>query len=337
MTRFMHNIKTASERKPWKMTGRAGRKKYISLAVSALLMTLIAVMLSGCTEIKVTHPLGSDTLLEINDTRCSMGTGVFALLEAKENYKDADDTLIWTRNIGDTTLAQYLKSTVTDELLRYTAAEVMAQPLTVFIAEEDREKAETDAQALFEDLNSRYNLARYNISWEDALDLMIKRTYYNKVYEKLSENISMEISEADTKVIEISYVFIPSEDGIETAEKMRNEVRGGADFESVCSNYGYVPVQDLMVMKGTLQASMENKAFALRDNEVSEIIETREGYYIIFCLEDYKVAESLANKNRMIADAKKERFQKAYEDFARSNKMRFNTSAWDEYDLTVME
>jgi len=166
---------------------------------------------------------------------------------------------------------------------------------------------------------------------------MIKRTYYNKVYEKLSENISMEISEADTKVIEISYVFIPSEDGIETAEKMRNEVRGGADFESVCSNYGYVPVQDLMVMKGTLQASMEDKAFALRDNEVSEIIETREGYYIIFCLEDYKVAESLANKNRMIADAKKERFQKAYEDFARSNKMRFNTSAWDEYDLTVME
>ena len=318
------------------MNGRSGEKRILTVIKAVFLISAV-ILLSGCTEIKLTHPLGSDTLLEINDTACSMGTGLFALLEAKENYKDADDELIWNRNIGETTLAEYLKNTVTDELLRYTSAEVMAQSLTVFIAEEDRTKAETDAQVLFEDLNSRYNLARYNISWEDALDLMIKRTYYNKVYEKLSENIYMEISEADTKAIEISYVFIPAEDGIESAEKMRNEVRGGSDFEFVCSKYGYDPVLDLTVTKGDLLSVVEEKAFALRDNEVSEIIETRDGYYMIFCLEDYKVAESLANKNRMIADAKKERFQQAYEEFARTNKMRFNTSAWEEYDLTVME
>ena len=305
--------------------------------IVALLLLLFVLLLSGCTEIKMTHPLGSTTLLEINDTQCSMGTGVFALLEAKENYKDADDVLLWSRNIGDTTLAEYLKDTVTDELLRYTAAQVMAQNLTVFIGEEDRDKAEADAETLFEVLNSRYNLARYNISWEDAVDLMIKRIYYNKVYDKLSENINMEISESDTKAIEISYVFIPITDGIEAAEKMRNEVKGGTAFEMVCTNYGYEPTLNLTVTKGDLPTVVEVKAFALRDNEVSEIIETRDGYYIIYCMEDYKVAESLANKNRIIADARKERFQEAYEEFAKTNKMRFNTSAWDEYDLTAME
>ena len=309
---------------------------FIRRASAAILVIAAVFLLSGCTEIKLTHPLGGSTLLEINDTQCSMGTGLFALLEAKENYKDADDALLWTRTIGDTTLAAYLKDTVTDELLRYTAAQVMAKNLTVFIGEEDRAQAEKDAEALFADLNSRYNLARYNISWEDAVDLLIKRTYYNKVYDKLSENIYMEISESDTKAIEISYVLIPTEDGIEVAEKMRNEVKGGADFKSVCSAYGYEPVTDLTVTKGDLAAAVEVKAFALRDNEVSEIIETRDGYYILYCLEDYKVAESLANKNRIIADAKKERFQNAYEEFARTNKMRFNTAAWDEYDLTVM-
>ncbi|MBQ9030806.1 MAG: peptidyl-prolyl cis-trans isomerase [Parasporobacterium sp.] len=305
--------------------------------VICMAAVLLLMFLSGCTEIRVTRSLGNNTLLEINDTTCSMGTGVLALLEAKENYKDADDVLLWSRRIGETTLAEYIKDTVTDELLRYTSAEVMAQSLTVFISEEDRIRIETDAQALFDDLNSRYNLARYNITWEDAIDLLVKRTYYNKVYEKLSENISMEISEADTKAIEISYVFIPVEDGIETAERMRNEVRGGADFASVCSAYGYVPVVDLTETKGNLPAPVDAKAFALRDNEVSEIIETRDGYYIIFCMEDYKVAESIANKNRMIADARRDKFQEAYDEFARKSKMRFNTKAWDEYDLTVME
>ena len=304
----------------------------------ALLLCIAAVfLLSGCTEIKLTHPLGGSTLLEINDTKCSMGTGLFALLEAKENYKDADDSLIWNRTIGNTTLACYLKDTVTDELLRYTSAQVMAKNLTIFISEEDRAKAEKDAEALYAELNSRYNLARYNISWEDAVDLMLKRTYYNKVYDKLSENILMEISESDTKAIEISYVFIQKADGIETAEKMRNEVKGGEDFVSVCDAYGYEPVTDLTVSKGDLPAAVEAKAFALRDNEVSEIVETRDGYYILYCLEDYKVAESLANKNRIIADAKEERFQNAYEEFAKTNKMRFNQAVWDEYDLTAMK
>jgi len=298
---------------------------------------LLCALLCGCTEIRVTRPMGQNVLLEINDTECSIGTGILRLLEAKEDYSSSDDQLLWTRTLGDTTLSVYIKEAVTDELLRYTSAQAMAPDLTVYISDEDRSQAEIDAEALYTSLNSKYNLGRYSITMDDAVDLLIKRTYYNKVFEKLSEDINMEISEAQTKAIEISYVLIPAEAGIEAAEKLRDTVRGGESFASVCETMGYEAVLNQTVTHGNMPALFEEKAFVLRDNEVSEIIESREGYYIIYCMEDYKVAESIANKNRILADAKKEHFEEAYQTFADSAKMRFNQSEWDKYDISLME
>lgn len=302
-----------------------------------VLGVLCLVLLCGCTEIKVTNPLGHNVLVEINETQCSVGTGILRLLEAREDYSSSDDQLLWSRTLGNTTLSVYVKEAVTDELMRYTSAEAMAPDLTVYISEEDRAQVEIDAQALYTSLNSKYNLGRYSITMDDAVDLLLKRTYYNKVFDKLSEDINMEISEAETKAIEISYVFIPSEDGIEKAEKLRDTVRGGESFASVCETMGYDSVLNETVTRGNMPAAFEEKAFVLRDNEVSEIIESRDGYYIVYCIEDYKVAESIANKNRILADAKKAHFEAAYQEFASSARMRFNNKEWENYDISLME
>ena len=302
-----------------------------------VLCLVCVVWLCGCTEIKVTNPLGPNVLVEINDTRCSVGTGVLRLLEAKEDYSSSDDQLLWTRTLGNTTLSEYVKEAVTDELMRYTSSEAMAPDLTVYISEEDRAQVEIDAQALYSSLNSKYNLGRYSITMDDAVDLLLKRTYYNKVFDKLSEDINMEISEAETKAIEISYVFIPYEDGIEITEKLRDTVRGGESFAAVCQTMGYEPVLNETVTRGNMPAAFEEKAFVLRNNEVSEIVESRDGYYIIYCIEDYKVAESIANKNQILADAKKAHFEEAYQAFAASARMRFNTKEWEKYDISLME
>ena len=313
------------------------RLKRIIRIAAAVLLSAGVLMLSGCAEIKITHPLGTDKLLEINDTSCTMGTAKARLLEAKTEYENAEDSVLWSRTIGNITLSQYVKNTVEDEMKRYTAAQVMSKNLTVFISDEELRSAEISANELLDQFGQRFNMGLYDITYEDVVDLYIKRTYYNKVYEKLSENIGMQISEADTKAIKINYVFIPVSDGVEIAEKMRNEMLGGYDFEEVCQKYNYVPSMDVTQVKGEMSAAFDNNAFALRDNEISEIVETRDGYYIINCLEDYMVSESIANKNRMISEGKRERFNQAYNDFAKSATLRFNSGEWDKIDVSLME
>ena len=287
-----------------------------------------AFAFTGCTQIKVTKPLSEEALFEINDTECSIGTALLRLLEAKEEYENAEDSVLWTRKIGDTTLAEYVKNTVKDELLKYTAAQEMAADLTVYLSNEETNSAKNSAMQLYEHMVTKYNLVNYDVSLEDAEDLYIKKAYYDKVYEKLSENIYMEISEADTKAIEIDYVFIPAEDGIETAEQMRNEMKSGTEFAEVCADHGYDVVLNNVETKGSMPEAFENSAYALRDGEISEVVVTQSGYYIIYCIEDYLVTESQANSNKIIYDKKKENFQEAYEKFAKTNKMRFDNSKW---------
>ena len=315
-------------------------KKIISCILKPLALLLVLsgiICLSGCARLKITHPLGRGMLLEIDETGCTMGTAMARLLEARIEYENSEDEVLWIRTIGDITLSEYVKKTVQDEMMRYTAAQVMSRDLTVFISDEELANAERDASDLMEKLGSRYNMMNYSITYSDAEDLFIKRTYYNKVYEKLSENINMQISEADTKAIEISYVFIPAQDGVEIVEKMRNEMLGGALFQDVCVKYGYTPEINVTQTKGNMPAAFDNNAFALRDNEISEIVETRDGFYIIYCLEDYMVTESIANKNRIITEGKREEFRKAYEEFAQNATLRFNSAEWDKIDVSALE
>ena len=331
-------IKTQKYQITSKKKAAGMKKNNVTLIILAAVMILIIAVISGCSEIKITRSLGADTFLEIEDARCSMGTATLALLEAKDDYDSSENDVLWIRTIGQMTLAEYVQATVKDELTRYTAAQVMATDLTVFITEDERSKAENDARDLLNGLGSKFNMNKYRISLDDAVDLFLKRTYYEKVYDKISENINMEISEEDTKVIEISYVFIPVEDGISVAEVMRNEMKGGADFTTVCYSFGYEPVLNAkMSDKGTMPVAFENYAYVLKDNELSEIVETKDGYYIILCLEDYLVSESVANRNRIMSDGRREKFNAAYDKFADEHNIRTNYEQWNKLDITTME
>lgn len=316
------------------------KQKYITKLIRTTTVGAVAAVyafaFTGCTQIKVTKPLSEEALFEINDTECSIGTALLRLLEAKEEYENAEDSVLWTRKIGDTTLAEYVKNTVKDELLKYTAAQEMAADLTVYLSNEETNSAKNSAMQLYEHMVTKYNLVNYDVSLEDAEDLYIKKAYYDKVYEKLSENIYMEISEADTKAIEIDYVFIPAEDGIEIAEQMRNEMKSGTEFAEVCADHGYDVILNNVETKGSMPEAFENSAYALRDGEISEVVVTQSGYYIIYCIEDYLVSESQANSNKIIYDKKKENFQEAYEKFAKTNKMRFDNSKWAGLDFYTL-
>ena len=116
------------------------------------------------------------------------------------------------------------------------------------------------------------------------------------LYEGLSENLSLEISEADTKVIQVSYVFIPGTESYDKAEQLRKTINDGEGFEYACEHAGFEPVLGKTLMKGDMPESFERVAYALIDGEMSEVVEDgKNGYYLILCLEDYMVAESIAN------------------------------------------
>lgn len=298
-----------------------------TLAIIAAVI-MIAVCLSACTEIRLAGPMSSKTLLTINDESCSMAEAIFRLMEVRDYYKADDDEMFWYRAIGDITFDEYIKDSVKDEMLKITSSVLMSDEMALYITEEEQNQIVADATEAYNGLVDHYDLEKYDITMDTAIDLYTKKTYYNKVFDKLSENINLEISEADTKVIEVNYVEIPVSVSINEAENFRNEVKNGTSFQTACEAYGWEPVMNRVLMKGSMPESFEYVAYALTDGELSEIVETTECLYVIQCIEDYMISESVANNNQVMSAARQELFDEHYSEFAEGVLLRFNDSAW---------
>lgn len=298
-------------------------------------ITAAVMVFTGCSEIRLARPMSSKTLLTINSESCSVSEAVFRLMEVRDYYKADEDEMFWYRAIGDITFDEYIKDSVKDELLKSTASVLMSDEMALYLTEEEQNQINSDASQAYNGLADHYDLSKYDITLQTAVDLYTKKAYYNKVFNKLSENLNLEISEADTKVIEVNYVEIPVSVSINEAEEFRSEVKNGTSFQTACEAYGWEPVMNRVLMKGSMPESFEYIAYALTDGELSEIVETTECLYVIQCIEDYMISESVANNNQVMSAARKALFDEHYAEFAQGVLLRFNDSVWE--DISVPE
>lgn len=304
--------------------------KYIALAAAAVLLICAAC---GCGRVQFTLQADSKTLLIVEDEECTIAEGVFRLMEVKDQYYDGSDELFWERSVGDSTMEEYVKDSVEEEMIRITSSVIMADKLAVTLTEDEVEELTEAAEKSYNTLAESHDLDLYGITLETAISLYTKQAIYDKVYDELSADIETQISESDTKVIEVNYVEIPLETSSDDAEALRTAVKNGTDFEEACSEYGLEAMMDQVLSKGSMPDEFESVAYALVDGELSEIVETDECYYLIQCVEDYLISESVANNNQVIADARQEAFNEAYTEFSSDAVLQFNEEAWEEISI----
>ncbi len=315
------------------MVIRHNKKEHtVKSVVTTVTAVLIICILTACSdaEIRLARPMSDSVLLTINNESCSVPEAVFRLMEVKDYYKADEDSMFWDRAIGDTTFEGYIKDSVREEMLHITASQMMSEEMALYLTDEDIADYTSRAQESYQNLAQSYDLTAYGITQSTVTELYRKQALYNKVFNKLSENINIEISESDTKVIEINYVEIPSGVSLNKAEQLRTEIKTGTSFKTACEAFGWEPVMNQVIMKGDMPAAFENVAYALIDGELSEIIETPECLYVIQCIEDYMISESVANNNRVISAARKAQFDDAYNELASRTLLRFNDEVWDE-------
>lgn len=291
--------------------------------------------LCSCTQIKLTSSLNDDTLAEIEGESVSSSEGIFRLMEVIESYGSSDE-YFFERSVGDLTMEEYLKDSVEEEMVTLLCCSFIADDLAVYLTDEEIEDAHAQAEDSYNEISLKYDVSAYDISLEDVETLYERQALYEKVYEELTGYVTMEISETDTKVIEVNFVLFPEGTDIETAEAFREEVKNGKDLSEACEEAGYTVYTNITLKKGDMVDAFENVAFALSDGELSECTETVDGIYLIECVEDYLEAESAANYNSVIAEAKDEVFEETYNEFTQTVELKFNTEFWDEIDVTAL-
>ena len=299
-----------------------------------LLALAVCFSLCACSEVKFSSPKEKDALLEIEGASCSRAEAVFMLMEEKAAYEDGQNPAdLWSRPIGSENMSEYVKDLVADRLTRYTAAAVMSDRLGAYPTEEAKNAAGEEAVAAWTKISSLYDVDEYGITASDVNDLYYQKAVYDAVYDRITNDATADITEESTRVMEVDYVFIPKSDGDSVAEQIYQNVKDGTSFQDACSEAGYELFTDQIIRRGEMIEDFDNVAFALNDGEMSEVVESKDGSYIIHCVDDNLLVESAANYNEILTKAKEEAFKDAYYEFSKDAKISFDSSFWNKIDI----
>lgn len=301
------------------------------LAIVILLCGMIGCSKLGNTDIKITTGLGKNELFRIGKETCTIQEALVFVTSQKNIYEASYSNQIWEIALNDGTFETYVKESLQNFLAKEKCMVAMAKEHEMALGGEEEQKIKEAAGKYFAALTAE-DTARTGIT-EDTAEKVFREYYIsNKLLESLTKDVNVEISDNDARIIHIQQIFLEgkTDEKKTQAQKLLTELSEGADFAALADSHSDNTVIDVTCGRGEYPQEVDAAVFTLTDGEISGVIETAEGYYIIKCLEDYDEAATQTHKAEMAADLKEEAFAQLYDTFTSELSAEYNEKAWEE-------
>lgn len=260
------------------------------------------------------------TVLSVNEMKCNVKEAMIYLCNYRNLYgNEYGVDLFGTDESSD--VEQYIKDVSIDEITRIYCMVSIAQEKEISLTDNELNAVEDAAQEYYESLS------------DDEIDFMgvgksdIKSAYENyalaqKLYNSLIKDVDTEVSDDDARVMHILKIFVASK---ESADAVSQKIAAGEDFSTIASSMSEDTETDLYVAKGTLAEKVEDVAFDLSDGQVSEMIQTDDGYYFIKCISKMDQEKTDQNKVTILQKREQEQFNEDYEGFVNDAQFELNS------------
>ncbi|GFI47994.1 foldase protein PrsA 1 [Lachnospiraceae bacterium] len=334
--------------------GESRRRKRLKGAgrlAAMLLLGLLLLGLTGCGKsqagirLVLTTGFKKNEVFRIESMSCTLPEVMVYLVNTKEQYESVYGEKIWETSLNGVTLEESIKDTVLAQLAQVKTMNLLAGQYDVALNEEERQKVKEAAAAYFGSLNQAEREAMQ--ATEDIIEnLYTEFALANKVYEYIIKDINPEISDDEARTITVRYIFIRTcsvdSAGVKTqyspeekakARALAEEILGlareeGSDFEELVLTYSEGEKNTYSFGKGETEKIFEDAAFNLGTDEVSGLIETENGYYIIKCISTFNREETDANKVKIVEKRRREVFGQEYDVFVASLTRTLNEELW---------
>lgn len=171
----------------------------------------------------------------------------------------------------------------------------------------------------------------------------------DKVYHYIIRDINPEISDDEARTITIQHILLrtttaSADGGFAMSEEEKEEryalalelsgrLEAGEDFESLMELYNEADENTLFIRHGDMEEAFEDAAFSLETGQVSEIIETTQGYEILKCVSTFDREQTDKNKIEIVRTRREQVFGEQYESFVSSLMRYLNEDLWEEVRL----
>ncbi|MGN0293496.1 MAG: peptidylprolyl isomerase [Lachnospiraceae bacterium] len=324
---------SAGKKQGFRLTGRKPVK------TMALLLLFVILMMTGCSDskkvdIRIVAPLSDSELFKIGDEICSVSEAMILVTAQKKVVEDVYGKEIWSVESDGLTFEENVKSSLKDFLARMKCMTLMAADNGVTLTSEEKSQIQSCVDTYLSQLTDQEK-SSLNASKEDVQDMFTSYFYYNRLMEVLTSDLDTEISDNDARIarIECIYVGKNGEDQSKRMNSILKKAREAQSFAEVAKKYNESGKISMNVSRNQLPAEVDQVVFSMADDQISDVLETESGYYIIHCVEDYDREATARHKTELIEELKEEKFTEEYDNFVENLTAQFNEKVWEKISL----
>ena len=304
-------------------------KRWIALAA----VMALAFALQGCglkdinlfkkTEAPVEY--SENRLLSVNGIESDYREALLYLLSAKESAEKLYGAGIWDLVLDEngTTYGSLRKKQVLEEYTELKIICAYAKDMGVELYEEEnRDIASYTAD--FIERAGRDKLLKYNISESVVKTLYTNNTLANKVYEAVTLSVDTNVPDSEARLGKYQYIFKTkykkTESGTEIpltgeeVESLREDMRVLRETATKRSDFLSFAKLNTDDTKAEINAGRDDfgeasgTVMALADGELSPVLETGDGFYIVKCVKAVDEEATAANREKIVLARQAERF-----------------------------
>ena len=306
---------------------------------AAAVAAVLAVGSSGCRvgneEVTISRGMADDEVFLIDGKVCTLPVMKLLLMNNMNLHGESYGIdLLQNEDLKvQKKFEQYVKKISMDEITRVYSMVALANAQVVTLTDEQKELAQWAGEDCFQSLTDE-EVAYLNISQENVQDIYEKYALADKLYQSLVQDVNEEVSDDEARVMEVRQIYTTNE---EQARKALADLEAETEFSTVAANYNEADEISLTLQRGMLPEEAETVVFSMEDGEISDLIETDQGYYIFCCDNKFDEEQTQIHKQDIVEQRKQEAFHSVYDPFVETIQSKLNESVWDDLSVREME
>lgn len=321
----------------------------------AWLVMVLLCLLSGCksdVEVKLTTGLSQGELFRVENKACTTAEAKLFLMNQKNQYDQSYGERIWNVSLGEETFAEHMEEQLKDFLVQLKSMVLMAESRGISLSEEEKNLAAAAAEEYLAGL-SEEAAAYLNMTEEKLSALYREYRLAERLVAQVTAGVSGEISDDEARVIEVQQVILyknktatqtQGEEASQTeselqqlrekAQTVAEKAAAGDAFANLQEIYSDEETGSIQVSRYDVDSVWEEAVFALGSGEVSGVIETDDAFYVVRCVNNMLIDETLANKETIRERQKAELFYQEYNTFTASLLSQYDETGWEQLSFT---
>lgn len=270
----------------------------------------------------------------------------------KQQYEKSFTNQVWDYPVGKTeTIGTQAKEEIVNMITQLEVICATAKSEEIKLSNDEKDEALQKAEEIMENVSDE-DKKKYCLTVSDMAKLYEDNALANKMFYIATDEADTNVQDEEAKQITIQYLQLAtksvSENGVEIvlddaekenvkkrAQDLLKQAKKTEDFSIFAKENGDNETVERTIGKDTqeLESAVVSQAFSLETGAFSSVIEGEEGYYIVYCVNDYEQDATYAQKEKIIMERQTKMFQEKYTQWLGEYEVSISESFWNSFKL----